>query len=401
MKIFKDEKNKSNFLLATYIVILAYIVLNLDKIGKGLINTLSIIKPFLIGGAIAFVLNILMKTYEEKVFKKLFSKCKKFDLSKLTRIVSLIATFITIGAIIISIMFFVVPQLIESCKTLGNNFPTYLESLEDMVGKYYRDTDLIKNIYTQLIAAGKEIVKVAGSLTSSIVGQVVDITVGITSTITTFVIAIIVSIYILLSKERLDNQAKKIIYSVLSESMADKIIKLSKLCYEKFSKFVGGQCLEALILGILCFISMSIFRMPYPLLISTLICITALVPIVGAFIGVIPSVFIILMVDPIQALWFIILIIVIQQIEGHIIYPFVVGSSIGLSALWVLFAITVGGKLFGIIGMLIGVPLFGVIYTLIGYFTNKRLSDKRIKIEDGVVSKVTKPSNNKENKKES
>lgn len=400
MKIFKDEKIKSNFLLATYIVILSYIFLNLDKIGKFLLNILLVVKPFLIGGAIAFVLNILMKIYEEKVFKKLLGKCKKYNLAKLTRIVSLIATIITIGAIIITIMFFIIPQLIESGKTLGNNIPAYLESLEEMVGKYYRDTELIKNIYTQLIAAGKEILKVAGSLTSSIVGQVVDITVGITSTITTAVIGLIVAIYILLSKETLDNQAKKIVYSILSERAANKTIKLSKLCYEKFSKFVGGQCLEAIILGILCFIAMSIFRMPYPLLVSTLIGITALVPIVGAFIGVIPSVFIILMVDPIQALWFIILIIVIQQIEGHVIYPFVVGSSIGLSALWVLFAITVGGKLFGIIGMLIGVPLFGVIYTLIGYFTNKRLSEKNIKIEDGVVNKVTKP-NNKDNKKDS
>lgn len=399
MKIFRDSKNKSNFLLATYIVILAYIFLNLDKIGKLLLNVVSVIKPFLIGGAIAFVLNILMKIYEEKVFKKLFDKCKKIDLSRLTRIVSLIATIITIMAIIISIMFFVVPQLIESGKTLGNNIPTYLESLEEMVGKYYKNTNLIKNIYTQLIAAGKEIIKVAGTLTSSIVGQVVDITVGITSTITTAVIALIVSIYILLSKERLGNQAKKIIYAVFNEKVADKTIKLSQLCYEKFSKFVGGQCLEALILGILCFISMSIFRMPYPLLISTLICITALVPIVGAFIGVIPSAFIILMVDPIQAIWFIILIIVIQQIEGHVIYPFVVGSSIGLSALWVLFAITVGGKLFGIIGMLIGVPLFGVIYTLIGYFTNKRLNKKRIKVENGIVSKIANNNSTKNDNK--
>ena len=157
---------------------------------------------------------------------------------------------------------------------------------------------------------------------------------------------------------------------------------MARISHDKFSKFITGQCIEAVILGGLCFIGMTIFSMPYALLVSTIIGVTALVPIFGALIGTIPAAFIIFMVEPMTAVWFVILIVVIQQIEGNLIYPMVVGNSIGLSAIWVLLAITVGGSTFGILGILIGIPLFGVLYTLLSTITNSKLKEKNIKVED-------------------
>ena len=179
-------------------------------------------------------------------------------------------------------------------------------------------------------------------------------------------------------------------YAVFEKSKVNKIIRLWSLVNDKFSRFVTGQCIEACILGLLCFIGMSIFSIQYKLLISVLIGVTSLIPIVGAFLGLIPSAFILFMVSPMTALWFIVLILVIQQIEGHLIYPFVIGNSIGLSSLWVLFAITVGGSSFGILGMLIGVPLVGVMYSLISYFVNKRLREKNLSVKDGHIIEIIK-----------
>ena len=159
-------------------------------------------------------------------------------------------------------------------------------------------------------------------------------------------------------------------------------MEVASISHNKFSKFITGQCIEAVILGGLCFIGMTIFSMPYALLVSTIIGVTALVPIFGALIGTIPAAFIIFMVEPMTAVWFVILIVVIQQIEGNLIYPMVVGNSIGLSAIWVLLAITVGGSTFGILGILIGIPLFGVLYTLLSTITNSKLKEKNIKVED-------------------
>ena len=173
---------------------------------------------------------------------------------------------------------------------------------------------------------------------------------------------------------------KQILYAFSKKSIADKIIEIGKLANVTFAKFITGQCIEAVILGALCFVGMNIFSMPYSLLISVLIGVTALIPVFGAFIGTIPAVFLILIINPIQALWFIVFILCLQQFEGNIIYPKVVGNSVGLSAIWVMLAMLVGGSTLGLIGMLIGIPTFSVAYQLIKEYTNKRLTNKNINI---------------------
>ena len=217
-------------------------------------------------------------------------------------------------------------------------------------------------------------------------GNMLNSTIGIVSTIfsTTLnlIIGFIFAIYVLLQKEKLGKQGTKILFAIMPTKIAENILGVLKLSYKVFTSFVTGQCLEACILGVIFFVVLSIFRMPYALLIGVLIAFTALIPIVGAFIGCFISAFLILMVSPIKALVFIILFLVIQQIEGNLIYPNVVGNSVGLPSIWVLVAVTLGGNLFGVAGMLLFIPLSSVCYTLFKEWVNKMLSKKNIDIDD-------------------
>ena len=382
MKFIRDEKTKNYFLLITYAIVLAYVFLNLDTVWNVVVTIIDLIKPFIIGICIAFVLNIPMKFFEEKVVGKLTK-----EKSKLKRPLSLIITIVVLVGLIIGLMTFVIPQLAESCSTLVKNVPEYVDSLEKFMDKNINSkellsSDVIEEVYNKILSMGQNIIKIIGQVAGTIVSHALDITVGVTSTIINIVMAFIVSIYILLSKEKLSNQIKKILYAYMKKENVIKFLKVSKIANIKFTNFVRSQVIEACILGVLCFIGMTICSMPYALLISTIIGVTALVPIFGAFVGAILSAFIVLMVSPIKVILFAVIFVVIQQIEGNLIYPFVVGNSIGLSALWVLFAITVGGNAFGVVGMLIGVPLFGVLYTLISITTNKRLEKRNINIEE-------------------
>lgn len=382
MKFIRDEKTRNYFLLITYAIVLAYVFLNLDTVWNVVVTIIDLIKPFIIGICIAFVINIPMKFFEEKVVGKLTK-----EKSKLKRPLSLIITIVVLVGLIIGLMTFVIPQLAESCSTLVKNVPEYMDSLEKFMDKNINSkellsSDVIEEIYSKILSMGQNIIKIIGQVAGTIVSHALDITVGVTSTIINIVMAFIVSIYILLSKEKLSNQIKKILYAYMKKENVIKFLKVSKIANIKFTNFVRSQVIEACILGVLCFIGMKICSMPYALLISTIIGVTALVPIFGAFVGAILSAFIVLMVSPIKVILFAVIFVVIQQIEGNLIYPFVVGNSIGLSALWVLFAITVGGNAFGVVGMLIGVPLFGVLYTLISITTNKRLEKRNINIEE-------------------
>ena len=400
MNYMKDPKFKGNILLVTYIVVLSYVFLNLDQIGNLLGTTIDIIKPFLIAICIAFVLNLPMKFYENKLLPLLFKKVKSEKIKSAKRAIAIALTLVTIIGLIIGLVTFVIPQLVESGATLARNIPGYIESLENMIPEEFGATEVANKIVTEITNMGQDVLKVVGQVTGSFVSQVVEITVGVTSTIFNFFMGILIAVYILMSKEKLCLQIKKVLYAFMPKEKAEKIMTISKISNLKFSKFVAGQCIEACILGLLCFVGMNIFSMPYALLISMIVGVTALIPIFGAFIGTIPGAFILFMVDPKLALYFIILIVVIQQIEGNLIYPFVVGNSIGLSALWMLFAISVGGSTFGIMGILIGIPLFGVIYTLMGITTNSRLKKKNIIVDEDGVREIVIEDNEEESNSE-
>lgn len=378
----KEMKNKvkESLIVGTYIVVLAFLLLNVKGVTMVLGNIIVIIKPIIIALAMAFVLNILMRIFENKVFFFLDKQKSKF-LRNLKRPLSILATFLFVIGMIVGITLFVIPQFIESLSTLIDAVPGYLNSFEAMLDKHLSSIELMKVIQDSVIDAWKEVLQVVGQLIGKSVTGILSVTVNITNMIFNFVVALVLAIYLLANKEKLILQSKKLLFAFLKRDVVEKILEVGRLTNVTFSSFIGGQCTEAIILGILCFIGMNIFKMPYALLISVLISVTSLIPVFGAFIGTIPAVFIILIINPIKAIWFVIFIIVLQQLEGNIIYPKVVGSSVGLSAIWVMVAITVGGSAFGLIGMLIGVPTVSVIYQLVSNATNNKLNKKGIRVK--------------------
>lgn len=377
MKNFLGDKFKEYWGIVTYTIIIAYVIFNFKNIILGGKNIIGIISPFIIGIAIAFILNIVMKIFEEKVFNFLDSK-KYLKYSSLKRPLSVALTFIAVFAAITSLIIFIIPQLIDSISTLTDTVPSYIRSFEELVNQYVSNTEVLNTLWNNFLSAWREILQFTGQIVVSSLSSVVNITVGFTSGLVNFILSLIFSIYMLLNKERLQLGMKKVLYAFSKKNFADKVMYLGKIANESFSSYIGGQFIEAIIIGVLCFIGMLVLRMPYALLISVLVAVTALIPIFGAFIGTIPSAFIILIIDPMKALWFIIFIIVLQQIEGNLIYPKVVGSSVGLPPIWVMLAMLIGGNTFGLLGMLLGIPTFSVIYKVSREYINKRLNNKNI-----------------------
>lgn len=371
-------KFKENILIATYSLFLAFLLINFVNIIGFLGELISIIKPFIIGLGIAFVINLLVKIYENKLIPTLD---KKNRLAKSKRGIALIMSLTTLAVLIWLLLAFVIPQLIDSMKILVESIPGYMKSLENLVMPYVSETKFLSSIWENIVVAWKDILQFASQFVGQSISGIVNTTFSITNGVYTIIISFVISIYMIISKEELIFGVKKITYVLFGKKNAEKIIKIGRLTNTTFSKFIGGQCMEAIIVGILCFIGMLILRMPYPLLISVIIGATNMIPIFGPFIGTIPSAFILLMVDPSKALWFIVFIIILQQIESGLIYPRVVGGSIGLSAIWVLFAITIGGELFGLIGMLLGVPTVAVIYVLVKDNVENKLKEKKIVIK--------------------
>lgn len=374
-----NKKFKENILLGTYLIILCFILLNLKSVGSTLGNIFNIINPFIIAFCMAFVLNLPMKFFENKVFKFL-DKEKSSFVRGLKRPLSILSTFITVIGLIIALGLFVIPQLISSVATLLDKTPDYMRSFEALINQYFSSTEILQNIYNTLMSTWQDLLQLLANFLTKSLSGILSTTVTITSGIFNFILSLVLTIYMLSSKETLIHQLKKILYAFSKKDIADKTIEIGQLANNTFSKFITGQCVEACILGALCFVGMSIFSMPYALLISVLIGVTALIPVFGAFIGTIPAVFLILIINPIQALWFIVFILCLQQFEGNIIYPRVVGNSVGLSAIWVMLAMIVGGSTLGLIGMLIGIPIFSVAYQLIKEYTNKRLANKEMKL---------------------
>lgn len=379
MKNFLGDKFKEYWGIVTYVIILAYAIFNFKNLISGATNIIGIISPFIIGIAIAFVLNLIMVIFEEKIFSFLDNK-KYIKYLKFKRPLSVFSTFILVFVVILSLISFIIPQLIDSISTLTNAVPTYMKSFEELISKYVSHTEILNTVWNNFLSAWREVLQFTGQILASSLSGVVNITLGFTSGLFNFIISMFFAIYMLLNKEKLQLGMKKVLYAFSEKKLADKIMYLGKISNEAFSNYIGGQFIEAIIIGVLCFIGMIILKMPYALLISVIISVTALIPIFGAFIGTIPSAFIILIIDPMKALWFVVFIIVLQQIEGNLIYPKVVGGSIGLPPIWVILAMVIGGNTFGLIGILLGIPIFSVIYKVFKDIVDKRLNNKDVRV---------------------
>lgn len=345
---------------------------------------LNIIFPFLLGGAIAFGLNVPMRFLEEKIFRNEKAKKNKM-LQKLARPLSLVLTIVIVIGVIALVLFVVIPELGSTILLLGTSIQDFVPKVQKWCEELFNSNKEIMAWADSLDMDWQKILNNIIEFLKNGAGNVLNSTMSaaknIVSGVATFFIAFVFSCYILLQKERLNVQVKKLLFAYLSEKRVQQILSVCSLTYKTFSSFLAGQCLEALILGFMFFVAMTITRLPYALLVGVLVAFTALIPIFGAFIGCIVGAFLILMVDPLKAVFFVVMFLVLQQIEGNLIYPKVVGNSVGLPSIWVLAAVSIGGSLMGVVGMLVFIPMVSVVYALLRESVYSRLKKKRITVE--------------------
>ena len=366
------------------IVFTALLVVALWKfdVVLGVLKTIwDIIFPFVLGGAIAFLTNVPMSFLEKKIFEN--AKKKNKIVRKLKRPISLILTIVLVVGVIVLVMFGVIPQLTRTMGTLVTSINDFIPQMQSWIGDFFHNNQEIMNLVDQIEFDPDQAIKWGISLLGNGAGNMMNTTMSavgsIVSGVATFFVAFSFACYILFQKEKLHVQIRKVFFAFLPRQKADAFLKVCSLTYRTFANFLTGQCLEAVILGSMFVVTLSILRMPYALLIGVLIAFTALIPIFGAFIGCAVGSFLIFMVSPQQAILFVIVFLVLQQIEGNLIYPHVVGESVGLPSIWVLAAVTIGGNLMGIVGMLVFIPLLSVLYTIFREFVYLRLKKQNIK----------------------
>ncbi|HIT71729.1 MAG TPA: AI-2E family transporter [Candidatus Scatovivens faecipullorum] len=371
-----EKKDLRNLLKVIIIAIIIYWgINNFGIIGTVFGKIIEIVFPFILGGALAFILNIPMTFFENKLSKIKNKKRKSLINKNLIRFISLILAIIVITFILYLIINLIVPELIDIIKLLVSNIPYYAEEINKFINSNTENIQEIDSLISGMNFDTDSIKNELMEILSSVLSSSVSLVMGVVGLITNLIIAIIFAIYILTSKEKLKNQVLRIIKAYCKKEKAIKIIEVGRITNKTFKNFLTVQALEATILGSLCIIGMLILKIPYAVPIGVLVGVTALIPVVGAFIGIIIGAILILSAEPIKVITFIIFVLILQQVEGNVIYPRVVGGSVGLPGMWVLVAVTVGGSLFGILGMLLGVPVFSVIYSMIKKDTEKRLNN--------------------------
>ena len=390
-----DLNKKSMKKIRELIVFTAILVVALwkfDTVLEGAKNIWGILFPFVLGGAIAFVINVPMSFLEKKIFGK--TKDGNKVGKKLARPISLLLTIILAVGVIALVMFGVIPQLTRTMGSLMISIANFVPQMQNWIREFSHNNQEIMKLVNQVQFNPDQAIKWGISILGSGAGNMMNTTMSavgsIVSGFATFFIAFSFACYILFQKEKLYIQIRKIFFAFIPRKKAEAFLKICSLTYRTFANFLTGQCVEAVILGSMFVVTLSILKMPYALLIGTLIAFTALIPIFGAFIGCAVGCFLIFMVSPKQAILFIIVFLILQQIEGNLIYPHVVGGSVGLPSIWVLAAVTIGGNLMGIVGMLIFIPLVSVLYTIFREFVYLRLKEKNIKqVTKTVVEEYT------------
>lgn len=371
-----NKKNMKNLMILIVFAVLVLVgVQRIENLAAGFVFLMRIVFPFILGGAMAFILNIPMHFLEGRVF----AKAKK---KKLVRPVSLVLSILFVVAILQIVLVVVIPEIAATFASISKNIEAFLPKLEQWLTEAFPDSEQLELWINSLEFNWDKILQSAVNFLKNGAGNVLSSTVTVAKTVINslmnFFVGFVFACYILLQKEKLSVQVKKVLYAFLPRHAVEKTLQVAALSYKTFSSFVTGQCLEAVILGTMFFVSMSVLRFPYALLVGVLIAFTALIPIFGAFIGCVLGTFLILVSNPVQAIGFVILFFVLQQVEGNLIYPHVVGGSVGLPSIWVLVAVTVGGSLMGVVGMLIFIPLSSVLYALFKGWVHKRLEDRGI-----------------------
>lgn len=359
--------------------IVLYWILNETERVKAVADyAFRLIQPFLVGACIAFILNVPMRAIERLL--------KGIRNERGRRAIAILLTFLAMGLVVTGVVCLLIPQIEETALSIVQQMPAFFSRVEQMVKafigqdpqfvQWLQDNTDLENLNWAMLV--EQSVDLAGNSVKKIFGGVVSAVGTVANGTLDAIFGIAFALYALASKETLARQGRKLLYAFLPESAADQTVRILRLTNSTFSNFISGQCLECIILGTMIAVSMLIFRMPYIPLISVLIAVTALVPLVGPFLGCMISAFFILVNDPMQAVWFLVMFLVIQQIEGNVIYPRVVGTSIGLPSMWVLVAVSIGGDMMGVAGMLLMIPLASVVYAIVREYTGKRLESRQI-----------------------
>ncbi len=366
------ELNKRNMkkiiLLVAFAIAFYMLVKNLYLVPAFIGSVMNIVGPVLAGFAVAFVMNVLMIPVETRLFAPLNRKYRK-RWPKIRRGVSILVTSVIILGLITLLLFFVIPELARTITNLTNSIPSFIANLQSTISTFFREhpkiaqyADAMKinwsNISTMLATFGQ---KAASTLVSSTVAA----TTGLFHGAISIVLTIVIALNTLAQKEKLVAQIKKVLYAYLPRKHAESIHHICHLTDRAFYNCITGTLTEACILGTLCFIGMNIFHFPYAILISILVAFNALVPIIGSFLSTVVGGLLVSIVSPIEGIWYMVYFCVLQQLEGNLIYPRVVGSRVGLPVLWMLIAITIGGNAFGVLGMIINIPVCSVLYTLL------------------------------------
>lgn len=372
---------KKLFVLIACCILFAWLVLDTARATALFSAIWNLISPFVVGAGIAFVFNVPMRAIERQLA----------DLHRpgFRRALSIVLTILCMVLIIMFVIEMLVPQIRLTVESLSQTIPVFIEGLAAKLMVMMQDHPEMRDWIQEALKLEsldwngilKETLGFLGNQVSTVMGSAVSVIGSVTGAIINGVVSTAFAIYCLARKEILARQGRRLLYSLISEQHADQVIRVLRLTNSTFSNFISGQCLEACILGCLFAVAMAIFKMPYISLVSVVIAVTALIPVVGTFVGCILGAFFILVNNPIQALTFVIMFLIIQQLENNLIYPRVVGTSIGLPGMWVLVAVTVGGDLMGVGGMLLMIPVTSVIYALLREFTAKRLAERGIPAE--------------------
>lgn len=374
-----EKKTLRNIFLGVIACIVIYWMLNAtESVNKFFSVIYGVISPFLVGAGIAFFINVPMTAIEKHM-----GSIKR---AGLRRVLALVLTVLLVLLIFTLVFCLLIPQVTETIQELIPKMTSFFLTLEKKVLDFFSSNPQLKEWFINntglesfnWAGIAEKALSIVGSSLSAIVTSTFAAIGSITGALMNAMISVVFAVYCLCHKETLGRQGRKLMYAFLPEHIVDKVIRIAKLTSSTFSNFFTGQCIEVCILGGMFAISMAIFRMPYIPLVSVLIAVTAFIPVVGAWVGCVCGAFLILVASPMQAVGFVILFVVLQQIENNVVYPRVVGTSIGLSGMWVLVAVAVGGELFGVGGMILMIPLAAVIYTLLSELTNKVLATKNI-----------------------
>jgi predicted PurR-regulated permease PerM len=369
------------FALVAGSIVFAWLVLDTSRATALFQAAWSTVAPFVFGAGIAFVFNVPMRALENQL--------KDIRKEGLRRILAILLTLFILFLIIMFVFELLVPQIRETVEALTARIPVFVERAAANImvfvdnnpelEEYILETNNLEQLDWPTIL--QNLLKVVADSVSKLMGGAVNVIGNITGALVNAVISIVFALYCLTNKDVLAGQGRRLAYALLSEKNADRVIRIMRLTNVTFSNFISGQCLEACILGALFAVVMAILKLPYIPLVSVIIAVTALIPVVGAFVGCIVGAFFILVNDPLQAVTFVAMFLVLQQLENNLIYPRVVGTSIGLPGMWVLVAVTIGGEIMGVGGMFIMIPLVSVLYALAKEYTDKRLAEKGVPSE--------------------